>query len=127
MNSLCRQVLEINLKYQAGEQKPYAKIEPHSKNNLLLLPEYIQPSLSDIDKLEKDAWKAIAKRDLDEAEMMWRSLIKFNPDEAINALIEIDRIRQQRGNKFIPDNVSQTETKTKLTAKKEQTCRLCNQ
>ena len=115
INSLRWHVAQINLKYKAGEQIPYAILEPSSKNNLLLLPEYINPSLADIDKLEKEAFKAEANGDLKEAETIWRSLIKPYSDEAIDALIRIALIRQQKENKFFLNDLFYVEVKEKAT------------
>lgn len=88
-NYLRSQVPELNRTYGKPRQTPYAIAEPASKYHLLLLPEYIQPTLKDISILREEAYEAQIEGDLELAEMLWRRLVKFDQEKALKALQRI--------------------------------------
>jgi len=94
---LRNQVPEINRVYQKPRQTPYAIAEPASKYHLILLPEYIQPTLDDIARLREDALEAEAENNLKLAETLWNRLVKFDQERALRALRRIWSKSQQQG------------------------------
>ena len=85
------QVPEINRNYQKPRQTPYAIAEPASKYHLILLPDYIQPTLEDVATLREDALEAEAENNLQLAETLWHRLVKFDQEKALIALRRIWR------------------------------------
>ncbi|MGK7899217.1 MAG: SUMF1/EgtB/PvdO family nonheme iron enzyme [Xenococcus sp. (in: cyanobacteria)] len=83
------QVPEINRIYQKPRQTPYAIAEPASKYHLILLPEYIQPTLEDIARLREYALEAEAENNLKLAETLWNRLVKFDQERSLRALRRI--------------------------------------
>ena len=86
---LRNRVPEINRSYRKPRQTPYSIAEPVSKYHLILLPDYIQPNLSDISVLRENALEAEAENELKLAEMLWYRLVKFDQDKALKALRRI--------------------------------------
>ena len=102
-------VNEINREYRKPRQTPYAVAEPASKYHLILLPDYIQPTLDDIATLREDALEAEAENNLKLAESLWTRLVQFDPEKALRALRRIwIKLERQEG---IPesDKVPKTE------------------
>ncbi|MEM9272303.1 MAG: caspase family protein [Cyanobacteria bacterium P01_F01_bin.143] len=102
---LRNQVPEINRFYKKPRQTPYAIAEPASKYHLILLPEYIQPTLEDIARLREDALEAEAENNLKLAETLWNRLVKFDQERALRALRRIWlKSQQQNGMGVSRDN-----------------------
>ena len=91
-------VNEINREYRKPRQTPYAVAEPASKYHLILLPDYIQPTLDDIATLREDALEAEAENNLKLAESLWTRLVQFDPEKALRALRRIwIKLERQEG------------------------------
>ena len=102
-------VNEINREYRKPRQTPYAVAEPASKYHLILLPDYIQPTLDDIATLREDALEAEAENNLKLAESLWTRLVQFDREKSLRALRRIwIKLERQEG---IPesDKVPKTE------------------
>lgn len=82
-------VNEINHEYRKLRQTPYAVAEPASKYHLILLPDYIKPTLDDIATLREDALEAEAEGNLKLAKSLWTRLVQVDPDRALKALERI--------------------------------------
>jgi formylglycine-generating enzyme required for sulfatase activity len=82
-------VAEINRQHQKPKQTPYTRIEPETKNYLIFLPQYIQPTRQDIATLRENALKAEIEDDLKLAEVLWTRLVIHDPDEALKSLRRI--------------------------------------
>ena len=119
INSLKKQVPLINSEHKVDIQIPDGKYEPDSKKNLILLPDYIPPSVTDIELLELKAHKAEKLGNFQEAETIWRSLIKSYSTEAIDSLINMHIERYKQQNVSQPANFQNAGNKTPSN-KKEQ-------
>jgi formylglycine-generating enzyme required for sulfatase activity len=94
---LCKRVKsrvrELNQQYKQPKQTPIATIEPETKSHLILLPDYIKPTLADIQQLKIQAMNAeLTQQNLRLAEILWTRLVIHDLDEALEHLL---RIRQK--------------------------------
>ncbi|MGB3292505.1 MAG: SUMF1/EgtB/PvdO family nonheme iron enzyme [Phormidesmis sp.] len=84
-------VPQLTRQYKRDAQTPYGRIEPLSKNHLILLPQ--RATLGDVVALKNDALTAEIERDLKTAEQLWIRVLMVSPGDpqAITAIKRLSR------------------------------------
>jgi formylglycine-generating enzyme required for sulfatase activity/uncharacterized caspase-like protein len=86
---LCRTVPELNQRYQKPIQHPYGRIEPPTKNYLILLPQ--QAQLTDVLALKNSAMAAELRRDYALAKQFWIRVLAVSPAD-LDGIEGIERL-----------------------------------
>ncbi|MEO1621996.1 MAG: SUMF1/EgtB/PvdO family nonheme iron enzyme [Cyanobacteria bacterium J06632_3] len=84
-------VPQLTRSYRRGAQTPYGRVEPPSKNHLILLPR--QATLTDVVTLKNDALRAEVEQDFELARHFWIRVLFVAPgdSEAISGIERLSR------------------------------------
>jgi len=85
-------VPELSQRYQKPRQTPYGFIEPPTKLHLILLPR--QATLSDIQTLKMDAYRAETRQELAQAKQLWLRVLAVSgaDSEAVEGIERLARV-----------------------------------
>ena len=82
----------LNEQYRKPKQTPYGRVEPPTKNYLILLPQKATPN--DVDALKKTAMRAELKRQYPVAKQLWLRVLAVSPAdlEAVEGIERLARV-----------------------------------
>ena len=89
---LRHRVPQLARKYRHAPQTPYGRIEPPSKNRLILLPQ--QATSADVFAIKNDALKAQLEGDIETAFQLWIRVLNVSPNDP-DAVFYLKRLAMQ--------------------------------